>query len=166
MGINPVSQMRPCAIVIITDEVLTDEVLTDEVLTETWRWTLKRVSRALIVVVTFGAVLAPVADASSYTSSAAFNTYLRGATRSYVGANISINLTGVTCSRCNVNSYFVSLWRNVGGGSDNRIGTVTCQRSANCLRTWTNVGTGSYDFVFERANDGGEQRIANVSMYN
>lgn len=108
----------------------------------------------------------PQADASSYYSSATFSVYLRGATRSYSGSNISISLTGVTCLDCVPMTYNVALWRNVSFGSDNRIGTVQCPRSSNCLRAWTNVGSGSYYFVFERANDGGVQTISSVHMYN
>jgi hypothetical protein len=130
---------------------------------------MRQTFRALTVTLLLAVSLAPSAEASSYRSSARFGTYLKGASRSYDGNNISIKLTGVSCSSCNdkvVTLYYVALWRNVNNGFDNRIGTQTCSSKANCTKSWTNVGSGKYYFVFERANDGGEQIISTVAMYN
>lgn len=122
--------------------------------------------RALAIFFAISFSFSPHVDASSYYSSATFSTYLRGATRSYSGSNISISPTGASCSGCVPTTYNISLWRNVSFGSDNRIGTLQCPRASNCLRTWTNVGSGDYYFVFERAADGGVQTVSTVYMYN
>jgi hypothetical protein len=127
---------------------------------------MKKICRAVAIFFSITFSFSPQVDASSYYSSATFSTYLRGATRSFSGSNISRSPTGASCSGCVPTTYNISLLRNVSFGSDNRIGTVQCPRATNCLRAWTNVGSGDYYFVFERAADGGVQTISTVYMYN
>jgi hypothetical protein len=119
---------------------------------------------AIVTVATFSFV--QQASATSYYSSAVFSVSLRGATRSYVGNDISVSLTGASCSGCVPAIYYVSLWRNVSFGSDVKIATVQCPRSADCFKIWTNLGSGNYYFYFDRAADGGQQTISTVHMYS
>jgi hypothetical protein len=63
------------------------------------------------------------------------------------------------CSHESVNrpidSYNIKLFRDEFGWDDSHIGTVTVPREGcSNTRTWTNAGSGTYFFVFVKADDG------------
>ncbi len=126
---------------------------------------------ALVLAIVLSVLVSNVAIASSYWSTLWFGTSLTGATRSYVGANIHIDMHSTTNGECcNAQSvYYIRLYRNTCWVwcTVDYIGEVTAPRNGwSGTKTWSNVGSGNYYFYFYKTNDGVHVSSDDVHMYN
>jgi hypothetical protein len=109
------------------------------------------------------------ASASWYGSSASFSAKLTGASRYYDGNNVGLNWgNAYNDSPSHVNNgdgFTISLQRKNGIGWIT-IGSVWCERQGGGGANWTNVGSGTYRFIFSKSNDGTWQYIPYIEMFS
>lgn len=105
------------------------------------------------------------AFATTHTSSFNFAHGFTGAKRSYKGKHMKISATCEEDHHCpGHNTYNVTLKRNVKWGIDDKIGTKKMDRCGYDSATWTNVGSGTYYFVFSKSSDWVTLSSENVTM--
>lgn len=126
--------------------------------------------RWIAVVALFAVTLIPSVAfaASSYWSTLDYTVNLQGATRAYTGAHVKISLTSVESLNTAINTHRIKLYRNRNWPiSDDYIGFVDVPRAgASGTKTWSNVGSANYYFVFSKANDGVRITSNNVHMFS
>lgn len=103
--------------------------------------------------------------ASSYTANLAFQGRHVGPTREYTGQDM--NWSGYTYTRGQEdsmpNTFHIYLYRkNLIGATC--IGNVVCDRKGNHDIDWTNVGSGKYYFLYEKAYEGADVISDSVTM--
>lgn len=82
--------------------------------------------------------------------------------RSFDGANVGIEMT---CTSTKAGSFTVELWRGSSRFSASRVGTANFSRQGFTKATWTNVGSGTYFFVF--TNSAGTLiKCSDIAMYS
>lgn len=108
-----------------------------------------------------------ISTCSSYESSGWFENTYKAPERSYDGNNIAITITAHNSVPTHINTTFtVTLYRKNWIGSS-KIGSATFDR--DCVgqtATWTNVGSGTYYFVFSKQGDGTREYLDYVHYYN
>lgn len=128
--------------------------------------TMRRSVSALAVLV-LSISMALVAFASSYTTSYAFSTSVKGQTRYFSGSNIAFYSSyarSYPSPHISNRTYTVSLYRDKL--IDDYIGRVTLNRDASGTARWSSVGAGNYYVYLSKANDGITLRDNSVSIYN
>lgn len=104
---------------------------------------------------------------SSYESSGWFENTYKSPERSYDGNNIAITITAHNSVPTHINTTFtVTLYRKNFIGST-KIGSATFDR--DCVgqtAAWTNVGSGTYYFVYIKEGDGTREFLDYVHYYN
>jgi len=113
-------------------------------------------TRCLIGTGLFGSVFwrAEKAQAVTYPGTYSFNFNLVGAWRSYDRRNISLTCSSSYSNYSRLSSTFtVELQRQTWLGYTT-VGYASFPRNGNATQTWSNVGPGTYRFVFSKANDG------------
>ncbi len=78
------------------------------------------------------------------------------------GNNIGIEMTA-SCSTGG--SFTASLYR-MNGANLSFIGSATFKRNGFTKATWSNVGSGTYRFVFTKTSDGSTVTSSDVAMYS
>lgn len=136
----------------------------------------KLIAPTMLVVLCFCSLSLSVFAASEkdpYTSTLAFKGELQGATRSYKYKNIKFSATAKSYIGSNKvdssntfypKTYKVSLYRDNGWFSKERVGSADLNRYAADSAKWTNVGKGNYYFYFTKARDGVTVKSSNVVM--
>lgn len=90
---------------------------------------------------------------SWYSSTFAFNTNLRGATRTYDSSSVGIEFDTYQDSSYTSPVLTCALYRD-GLLYDDYIGTASGKCKGSNHFDWTNVGSGDYYFYFSKTTDG------------
>lgn len=101
-------------------------------------------------------------ERSWYGASLALSRTSYTPTHYYDGNNVGIEMS---CSSEKEGSFTVTLWRSVTGNSE-RVGTAMFDRNGFTKATWSNVGPGSYYFIFTKASDGALVYCRDIGMYS
>ena len=82
--------------------------------------------------------------------------------RYFDGVNVGIEMN---CTSTKAGSFTVELWRGSSRFSASRVGTASFSRQGFTKATWTNVGSGTYFFVF--TNSAGTLiKCSGIAMYS
>lgn len=113
-----------------------------------------------------GSMVVPYSD---YTSSGSFKLEQKTPNRSFDGNDIHCTITIHNSAGLNngyAKTFTVKLYRYNWWLDQQYIGSATVSREGTHTISWTNVGPGTYYFVFSKADDGTTQYIDSVRFYN
>lgn len=102
---------------------------------------------------------------------ATFSVSVTGEEHYYDGSNVGLNW-GSSTHNSNPNhinnsgGFKITLQRKGLLGIWSTIGSVTVDRNSGGGANWTNVGSGTYRFVFSKANDGTTQYVTDIEMFS
>lgn len=99
---------------------------------------------------------------SWYGSKLSLLTRAQTELKHYDGSSIGIEMT---CSSASEGTFLVSLYR-VESSSTQFLGSATFKRRGFTKATWNGVGSGSYYFVFSKANDGTLVTSSDAATYS
>lgn len=116
-----------------------------------------------VVIVTDDRTASLPAPRSWYGSTMSLITTYSTASYYFDGNSVGIEMT---CSSQRSGTFSVTLYRDVGSGSSQRIGTAAFNRNGFTKATWSGVGSGTYHFVMSKPNDGTRVTSSDVAMYS
>lgn len=129
---------------------------------------IERAKRGLAVSLIAAIALLPAtaALATGYTSTLNYTVRVEGANRDFFSAtNLSISGTYRQSHSGVSTAHTVELWRN-RFGPDDFIGRTNRSSQLDSYPDWSNVGPGTYRFVFVKANDGVRITSSNIRMFD